>query len=213
LATKDILENTKSGFDLIRNLAIVALIVIFLAWPQLINRAFTGLGIEEFDLWGFKGKTSLTHVAQDLAFQLQVNARLTAALKRLDPHNEVISAAEAAQANAGQTLAANAAQIGAAQQATASSGSWAVVFGADTTADAAKQEIDRAQAKKFEEVKLYLRQDWYLSVIEFPTREAAIAALPQIKNLSRYSGGAYIVNLSNWCPSSTQGSDNVLVCK
>jgi hypothetical protein len=212
MTVKDILENTKSAFDLARDFLIAVLIVAFLAYPPIINRALTGLGIDEFDLWGFKGKTSLSTVAQDLAFQRQVNATLTAELERLNASPEIVEAARAAQANADQTLSANATQIAVAQEATASSGPWAVVFGADTTLADAMQEINRAKANRFEEANVYFRQGWYRSAISFATREAATAALARIKNLSRHSGGAYIVDLAQWCSRSAQRGDSVLAC-
>ncbi|MGG5890127.1 toll/interleukin-1 receptor domain-containing protein [Falsiroseomonas sp. HC035] len=87
-----------------------------------------------------------------------------------------------------------------------------VVFGADNSAAAARPEVDRAKQNGFPSATIYRRQGSYRSVIEFPTAQAANAALPQIRALSQTSRGAYVRQLLAWCPNGTREANGFTEC-
>lgn len=85
---------------------------------------------------------------------------------------------------------------------------YGVVFGGDRKEDEARDQLNRAQGLPGNP-QLFRRQGFYRSVVMFPTREAATAALPRIKAINRYSADAYIVTLASWCPGANLGEDPV----
>lgn len=95
MSAKDAVELWRSVVELLKSLALVLVVVALFAFPQLVHRALTGIGVAEFDLWGFKGKTALAKVATDLQEAQVVQNELTrklqasdAELKRLVTENE-----------------------------------------------------------------------------------------------------------------------------
>jgi hypothetical protein len=86
-----------------------------------------------------------------------------------------------------------------------------VVFGGDSSEDAARDQLKLAERLPSGSRRLFQRQGSYRSVVVFPTRDTAMAALPRIKALNRYSAGAYVVTLASWCPGADL-SQNPVVC-
>lgn len=82
-----------------------------------------------------------------------------------------------------------------------SSGPWAVVFGGDTTLDAAEHEIN-VTAKKMgiTDAAIYLRSGSYRSIARFNDRSGAEEALGKARTIRADS---YLVDLSKWCPAAT----------
>jgi hypothetical protein len=94
MTMKDSVELWRSVFELLKSVALVFIFVALLAFPEIVHRALTGVGVAEFDLWGFKGKTALAKVATDLqeaqVVQAELTKKLTASdseLKRLAAEN------------------------------------------------------------------------------------------------------------------------------
>ena len=84
MSTKDAVELWRSVFELLKSVALVFALVALFVFPQLVHRALTGIGVAEFDLWGFKGKTALAKVATDLQEARVVQAELSQKLARSD---------------------------------------------------------------------------------------------------------------------------------
>lgn len=84
MSAKDSVELWRSIFELLKSIAIVFVVVALFAFPQLVHRALTGIGVAEFDLWGFKGKTALAKVATDLQEAQVVQTELTQKLAASD---------------------------------------------------------------------------------------------------------------------------------
>lgn len=82
-----------------------------------------------------------------------------------------------------------------------SSGPWAVVFGGDTTLDAAKHEIN-VTAKKMgiADAVIYLRNGSYRSIARFNDRSGAEETLGKARAIR---ADAYLVDLNKWCPTAT----------
>lgn len=85
-------------------------------------------------------------------------------------------------------------------------------FGADATEEEARAELNRAKAAGFDTARTYLRQRYYRSVVEFPSREAAAAQLERIRALSPPARGAYLVSLASWCPDPDRRTEALVVC-
>lgn len=119
MAIKDLVELWKSIFELLKSVAIVFVVVALFVFPQLVHRALTGIGVAEFDLWGFKGKTALAKVATDLQEAQVVSSDLAhkldasdAALKRLVAENDDMRRRQApARGPDGKTVANHAQSI------------------------------------------------------------------------------------------------------
>jgi len=98
-----------------------------------------------------------------------------------------------------KTLSSNAKSINSAEALVApQDGQWGIVFGGDTSEDAARDEINRAKAKNVSSLAIYLRQASYRSVAMFGNKKEASRALSQLRGIN---AGAYVVELTTWCPS------------
>lgn len=84
MSVKDAVELWRSIFELLKSAVLVFVVVALFAFPQLVHRALTGIGVAEFDLWGFKGKTALAKVATDLQEAQVVQSELTRKLAASD---------------------------------------------------------------------------------------------------------------------------------
>lgn len=95
MAAKDTVELLHSVFELLKSMTLVFVFVALFAFPSLVQHALEGIGVAEFDLWGFKGKTALAKVAVDLqeaqVVQKELSQKLAASdteLKRLIAEND-----------------------------------------------------------------------------------------------------------------------------
>lgn len=95
-------------------------------------------------------------------------------------------------------------------QPTPIQGQWGIIIGADKTSLAAEDEVKAAIKADFtqEQVQIYLRNDWYRTVIIFPTKKEA----EEKKNKARkIRNSAYIVNFNSWCPKKEK-KENYFQC-
>lgn len=82
------------------------------------------------------------------------------------------------------------------------SGSRWIVSGSDPALDAAQYEAKRAERLGYAKDAIYLRQNFYRTVIEFPDDMTAQENLPKIR--ASLNQGAYLINLEQWCPNAQQ---------
>lgn len=81
-------------------------------------------------------------------------------------------------------------------------GTWGVVFGGDSTLEAARHEATvTAKAMGIGEGQIFRRQGSFRSVGVYVSRPEAEDALGKAKAVRKSS---YVVNMSTWCPSSEQ---------
>ncbi len=117
---------------------------------------------------------------------------------------QVIPAASKVQDSLQTTIAANSALVQQLQTATNITPTWAVVFGGDSTLDAARYEIETAARKLgITNAAIYYRQGSYRSVVITSDRSQANQFLAKLK---QSKGDAYIVNMSTWCPQTKEGA-------
>lgn len=81
-------------------------------------------------------------------------------------------------------------------------GRW-IVVGADRTLEEAQFEANKARRAGYNPA-IYLRQNSYRTVIEFPSDEEAKASLKAVR--ARLNDTAYLRDLSSWCPNPAQQS-------
>lgn len=87
---------------------------------------------------------------------------------------------------------------------------YGVVFGGDKSEVGARDQLNRAKGLPGDP-RLFRRQGYYRSVLVFPNRDSANAALPRIKAINSYSADAYVVTIASWCPTADL-SENPVAC-
>lgn len=91
-----------------------------------------------------------------------------------------------------------------------------IVFGADSSRDAAMDEVRKAEKISKAPITLFKRQGTIRSVAGFATRDDANAALPVF---ARMRSDSYVVDLRSWCPAafaagaSATGTPPLVDCK
>lgn len=146
-------------------------------------------------------RTQEAFAAAPAAAAPAVNAALGLAREAVGQSDSNLQAANQAVNNAQQAVAANSQAIQTLPKGASTSNlTTAVVFGGDSTAKDAADEIKKAEGAGFATARILLRQRSFRSVVRFENRGQAEQALPRIRRLSATATGAYIVNLANWCP-------------
>ncbi|MCB0713543.1 MAG: hypothetical protein KDD67_14545 [Ignavibacteriae bacterium] len=88
---------------------------------------------------------------------------------------------------------------------------WGIVISADRDVNAAEHEVERAKKASDKEISVYQKDQLFLTVVEFSSREEALTDLPSIK--ARIQDGAYLVDMERWCPKPEEGErDGWFVC-
>lgn len=230
------LANTRLGFDLIRQVLIVLVVVLFLRWPTVLKSSFAALGIESANIAGWQfnfarkssentgdaiqrlGEASKTlasaqEQAESLAKRADMPLGIKDALKKLTKTLEQSSdTTKNAEQNLNASLSVQTSIIqNVPPQEVAESGPWGIVISADKSDPDAKDEVAKARRNGFEKVRIYDRQDWLRTVVEFSNFTEAQAALPQLKSIPNH-GSAYLVNMAKWCATSKDRGDGVLQC-
>jgi hypothetical protein len=97
-------------------------------------------------------------------------------------------------------------------QDVADSGSWGIVISGDKKLDPdAKNEVATAKNPGYQNVKIYYREDWYRTVVDFSSFTEAQAALPRLRAIPNH-GSAYLVNMAKWCPVRKDAGNGTLQC-
>ena len=231
---KDRVATTKEGMDLLRQLLIVAIILLLLIWPSTIKGTLIKLGITkvnfgvaEFNVsqqaqeetgdaaqrLGEANKTveSVQQQIEALA-QTTSDAKTRTGLERLNADlKQPLETIKTAEQNLNASLAAQNTII---QNATAEdvqdSGPWGIVISADKKLDPdAQDERDRAMSLGYKDAKIYFRQKWFRTVVGFPSLDNAQDALPKLRSIH---SSCYLVNISKWCPTTKDEGNGVLQC-
>jgi hypothetical protein len=99
-----------------------------------------------------------------------------------------------------------------AQAAVGGVAGWAIIFSADTTEQAARNETRTVDGLKIGAPVLYLRQNMYRGALVFATQIEAQSRLGQVSAVGRHFSGAYVVNLTTWCPRIVSRPDAIREC-
>jgi hypothetical protein len=211
---------------LLRDLALFILALLLLFFPTTFNSVLSNAGFEEGSFVGFKWKPKLLNSdaalkeSQALITDLkEQNGKLSKALgeaqsklndpvlkeqyAKLEEANKQLSVASSkVETSVASTIASNAPLVEKVQTSVDTNTKWGVVFSGDATLDAAKYEVETVAPKLgIPNASIYFRQGSYRSVSVVDSRPEADQVLPKAK---QRRADAYIVNISNWCPNSTE---------
>jgi hypothetical protein len=125
-------------------------------------------------------------------------------------HKDAVQAEQASRqlsTTIASTLTVNANVIDKAELTVAAqSSSWGIIFGGDSTQQAAEDEIKKARKLNVASLAIYAKQGAYRSVALYGSRDAANQAVPSLKVINP---GAYVVELTRWC-RNPQKQDNAM---
>jgi hypothetical protein len=219
----------KDFVALLRDLALFILALLLLFFPTTFNSMLSNAGFEEGSFVGFKWKPKLLNSdaalkdAQTLITDLkEQNDKLSKALgdaqskfndpalneqyAKLEEANKQLNVASSKVENSvASTIASNAPLVEKVQNAVDTNTKWGVIFSGDATLDAAKYEVETAAPKLgIPNASIYFRQGSYRSVSVVDSKPEAELVLPKAK---QRRADAYIVEMSKWCPNSTEKTD------
>lgn len=218
-----------TGKDLVamlRDGMLLLIAVLLIGWPQTINSILVEAGFEEGSFAGVKWKAKLTQSDETLlkaqatiADLREQNEKLNKALSevksqiasaevkediaKLDQLNVRLTASSAkVQAAVETTTSANAPLIQKVQASTGTVATWGVVYGGDRTLGDAKYEVQTIAPKLgLTNAAIYYRNNSFRSVATTTDRLQAEQLLKKAKERRKDS---YLVNMSTWCPSTTE---------
>lgn len=223
------IETGKDLIALVRDTALMVLVVLLLFWPQSFNDILTRAGFEEGSLVGFKWKAgfaetrakleqanstieSLKKANEDLAGQLTEAKKLTnndslkEQITNLEQMNQKVLAQTRESLTAVQNTLTQTAPLANRLPGTLQP-AWAVVIGGDKTLDQAKYELEKAAQAGIQRTRVFLREGVYRSVVLPADRSEADAILAKVRS-GRWPS-AYLVDLNTWCRTQAEGSDYV----
>lgn len=216
----------KDAVSLLRDVALFALAFLLLVFPETFNGLLTKAGFKEGSIAGFKWEATVkkndealvkaNSIISELTTQNQNQAKLleeaqakvsdTALKQEINQIREKNAALTAAssdvEASVQSTLADNAQLLKQVQHGNDETVQWGVVYSGDADLDSAKYEVGPAVAGRYQlpNPSIFHRQGSYRSVSVVGSRTEAQQVLLRAK---QRRADAYIVNLRDWCPSST----------
>jgi hypothetical protein len=229
-------ENLKSFFTLTREAIIVIVIAFLLLWPADFKRVMEDAGFTKFNFpfgtWESKleaAKNNLEEANQvieqnqaeleEIKSSVQViaeNPNLSDESRReIEKINERIDKSYDASMLARDKLEINIQQQGVMleeirQEPVRETGRWAIVAGADQEKRAAMHELNKLLESGYENVQLWVKDDWYRTLVVYNNKSAADQQLPALKR--RFRESAYIINLNEWCPNPKEVEEGVFEC-
>lgn len=221
-----IVATGKDFIAMLRDGMLLLIAILLIGWPQTINSILVEAGFEEGSFAGVKWKAKLTQSdtillkAQAtiadlkeqnenlnnalLALKSQVHSpEIKADIAKLNQLNaRLVESSDKVQSDVKTTTSANASLIQKVQASTGTAATWGVVYGGDRTLDAAKYEVQTIASKLgLQNAAIYYRNNSFRSVATTTDRLQAEQLLKKAKERRKDS---YIVNMSTWCPSTTE---------
>ena len=227
------LSNAKESLDIARQVVIVTVIIVFIFAPTAFKGTLAALGIKKIGIAGaelevaqeasektgdaaqrLEEATKSTRATLD---QLEAAIKLTSNDEQKKKLEEVradlsktLEATSSAEQKLNTSLAVQASVLQSVEpQDVSAGGAWGIVISADKEKDEAQHEVKNAQAQGYQNVKLYNRQNWLRTVVEFPNFAEAQAAVPKLRSLHNSS---YLVNINKWCASRSDQGNGVWQC-
>lgn len=216
----------KDAVSLLRDVVLFVLAFLLLLFPETFNGLLTKAGFKEGSLAGFKWEATVkkndealvkaNSVISELNNQNQNQAKLLEEaqakvsdttlkeqINQIQDKNAALKAASSdVEASVQSTLADNAQFLKQVQNGNDETVQWGVVYSGDADLEAAKYEVGQAVAGKYQlpNPSVFHRQGSYRGVSIVGSRTEAQQVLSRAK---QRRADAYIVNLRDWCPSST----------
>jgi len=231
---KSTTENAKNTLSVIRDLMLVVLLVLLILFPKVINGLLLTAGFTKADIAGLHWESvqKASEQAGEASQQIQAaTQRIDSVQKDLDSlaarstdpsvktevnrlKTELNQSAQTTR-NAGNDLQASLAtqesvlQIARPQNAVGT-GAWGAVISSDKDLQEAQFEVKRAQQLGYQNTRLYDRDNWVRTVVEFPGVAEAQAALPTLR--AKIRNTIYLVEMAKWCPEKTDNGQGVMKC-
>ena len=232
-----ILATSRSVLALVRESAIIILILVVLVWPDALQNVLKKAGFSELDLGFLKWQKQIEAAQQEVQDANQILAQVEKDINEAKESIETIkntpdlkpetreeikklstkldkssNATTLARGNLQQNIAIQSEIMNEYQQnAPVGNGPWAILIGADKDEESARYELEKLHRRGFENIQIYIKSGWYRTVIVYDDYAVADEQLNEIKELVE---SAYIVNLSTWCPRSVEKEPGVLFeCK
>lgn len=224
------LSNTKDGLDIARQVVVVTVIIVLIFEPTAFKSTLAALGIKKIGIAGAELEVAqdASEKTGDAAQRLEEATKTTkSTLEQLDTaihltnNEEQKRTLEEAKADLSKTLEAtniakerlntslavqNRILQSVEPQDVQASGAWGIVISADKEITDAERKVKQAQDSGYQNVKVYSRQKWLRTVVEFSDFAEAQAALPKLRNSS------YLVNINKWCPSRKKQDNGLWEC-
>ena len=227
-------ENAKNTLGVARELMLVILLLLLILFPKVVNSRLLTAGFTKADIAGLHWESvqKASEQAGEASQQIQTaTQRIDSVQKDLDTlaarsnDPEVKTEVKRLKAELDQSAqttrnaetdlqASLATQESVLQYArpqnAVDTGTWGVVISADKDTQEAQFEVKRAQQLGYQNARLYARDNWLRTVVEFPNVTDAQAALPALR--SKIRNTIYLVEMSKWCPIRKETSPGVLQC-
>jgi len=227
-------ENAKSTLGVARELLLVVLLVLLILFPKVVNGLLLTAGFTKADIAGLHWESvqKASEQAGEAGQQIQAaSQRIDSVQKGLDAlaaktsdpsvktevdrlKTELNQSAQTTKNASSDLQASLATQESVLQTARPQNGigtgAWGAVVSSDKDLQEARFEVKRAQQLGYQNTRLYDRQNWFRTVIEFPNVADAQAALPTLR--AKIRNTTYLVEMAKWCPEKTDDSQGVLKC-
>jgi hypothetical protein len=136
---------------------------------------------------------------------------IESAKKIVDQNQTALSATQQSTQAIQRTIVSNSQLVARAQEnEPQASSAWVILTGSDPLEADAVVEAQRAKAAGFAGVKVIHNRGAYRTGIIYPERQAAAAALDDVKAKTR--DDAYIVSMEKWCPSRRDVRPDLIEC-
>jgi len=217
------MNKTKTMLEVILLLSTLSLIAVLVVWPGGLKAWCERGEFDECIFFGSKYELSkrqqklIQKTAQEFGeSEAELNSagkfikRMSAELEKLEGDPELIEDANSLISAIEKNLEARQGELGNINDVVtelAPTGDWAVVAGATSTVERAIED-----ASKLDSVfpaTIYFRKGFYRIVVNSSSRSLAKNRLEELRNLPGRED-SYIVNLSTWCTSPKEISDNDL---
>jgi len=227
------LATSRSVLALIRESAIILLILVVLIWPDALQNVLKKAGFSELDLGFLKWQKQIEAAQQDVQEANQILAQVEKEISNTQESIETIKntpdlkpetreeinklsikldessrATTLARGNLQQNIAVQRKFMNEFQQvAPVEEGPWAILIGAHKNEERARYELEKFHRRGFENVQIYIKSGLYRTIVIFEDKRVAEE---QINRIKEFVESAYIINLPSWCPRSVEKEPGVL---
>jgi hypothetical protein len=206
---------------LLRDGALLALLLVLLLMPQRFNEVLGKAGVKEVNIAGVKWMATndtlrdaektisdLKKLIKEMTPELEKVVAQTSdevlkkSLVTLITESRPVQVASAeVEAAVKKTISINAPLVEKAQADVNTTSDWGVVFGSDVSFDAARNEIKKAADKGIASADIYFRNGYYASIAVAESRATAQEYLSIVKS---FRPDAYIASITTWCRNPEQ---------
>jgi hypothetical protein len=227
-------DNARNTLAVLRELMLVMVLILLVLFPKVVNSLLLTAGFTKADIAGLHWESvqKASEQAGEASQQIQsATQRIDSVQKDLetlaartnDPSvktevnrlktelNQSSQTTKNADTDLQASLATQESVLQTARSQNAvGTGAWGAVVSSDKDLQEAQFEVKKAQQVGYQNTRLYDRQNWFRTVIEFASAADAQAALPALR--AKIRNTTYLVEMVKWCPEKTDDGRGVLKC-